>query len=115
MDANLYSQPRPLGWWRFILQFVTVVFAYMAMSLPAVAVFGMGPLGLLLSVVGSMVGGLLVAWLWLRADRALGEAWNLSAFRSGGRTMRDACMPAEAGAAVASAVYTSPRFSCAVE
>ncbi|WP_251567068.1 CPBP family intramembrane glutamic endopeptidase [Erythrobacter sp. 3-20A1M] len=87
MDANLYSQPRPLGWWRFILQFVTVVFAYMAMSLPAVAVFGMGPLGLLLSVVGSMVGGLLVAWLWLRADRALGEAWNLSAFRNGRRTM----------------------------
>ncbi len=86
MDATMHGERRRLGWWYFLLQFATVVFAYIAMSIPGILVFGQGPLGLLLSVVGSSVGGLIVAGAWLKADGALAEAWDLSAFGGTGRT-----------------------------
>ncbi|WP_284124407.1 CPBP family intramembrane glutamic endopeptidase [Parerythrobacter aestuarii] len=68
---------RPLGWGRFVLQFVSVVIVYLAASVPAVLVFGESNTGYLLSVFMSMVAALLVAWAWLQRDGALAEAWNL--------------------------------------
>lgn len=87
MEAAMNTDRKPLGWWYFLLQFATVVFAYFAMSVPAVFAFGLSPLGLLFSVVGSSVGGLLVAFAWLKADGARPKAWNLSPYRSTGRTI----------------------------
>lgn len=67
-----------IGWGRFLLQFTTVIMAYVGMSIPAIIAFGETSWGYLLSVMGSMAGALLVAWAWLRRDGALGEAWNLA-------------------------------------
>jgi membrane protease YdiL (CAAX protease family) len=71
--------PRKLGWGRFALQVVTVALAFIAASLPPVLGFGQtSSAGLALSALSSAAGGLLVAWLWLRSDRALADAFNLS-------------------------------------
>lgn len=73
------AMPRPLGWGRFLLQFVSVTFVYLVASAPPVLIFGMNSsLGLALSAIVSMAAGLFVAWLWLRKDRAVAEAWDLS-------------------------------------
>ena len=68
---------RPLGWGRFLLQFVTVILAWILASIPPVLVFGETNTGILLSTFMGMAVGLLVAWAWLQADGALGAAWNL--------------------------------------
>ena len=77
---------KELGWGRFLLQFGTVALAYFAASVPAAIIFGgvdangelaVSSTGAALSVASSMVGALVVAWLWLRKDGALGKAWNL--------------------------------------
>ncbi len=67
-----------LGWGRFLLQFVTVVIGYVLGSVPPIVIWGETATGYLVSVVSSMAFGLLVAWLWLRKDGAVAEAWNLS-------------------------------------
>ncbi|MDE2560667.1 MAG: CPBP family intramembrane metalloprotease [Sphingomonadales bacterium] len=88
--------PRPLGWRRFLLQFVSVMLVFFLASAPPVLIFGMdSSLGLALSAVTSMIAGLLVAWLWLRSDGAVAEAWNLSPPANWPRTI---------GIAVASAI-----------
>ncbi|MCJ2179973.1 CPBP family intramembrane glutamic endopeptidase [Novosphingobium album (ex Hu et al. 2023)] len=90
------AAPRPLGWGRFLLQFVSVILAYCLASAPPVLFFGMdSALGLGLSAVTSMAAGLFVAWLWLRSDRAVAEAWDLSL---------PASWPGTLGIAVASAI-----------
>lgn len=76
MDTE--TRARPLGWGRFVLQFVTVVVVYLVASVPAILVFGESAWGYLLSVFFSMAGALLVAWFWLMKDGALAEAWTLS-------------------------------------
>ena len=90
------SDARPLGWGMFILQFLTVLVAYFAAQLPPVLIWGyknaQGVLtitstGAAVSTASGMAAGLLVAWAWLRRDRALAEAWNLSAPASWGRTL----------------------------
>jgi len=82
------AAPRPLGWGRFLLQFVSVMLVYGLASAPPVLVFGIdSSLGLALSAVTSMVAGLFVAWLWLSSDRAVAEAWNLSVPASWLRTI----------------------------
>lgn len=68
---------RQLGWGRFTLQFFTVVLAYLLSGIPAIAIWGETSTGAAASVATSMAGALFVSWLWLRADGALGEAWNL--------------------------------------
>ncbi|MHA6332046.1 CPBP family intramembrane glutamic endopeptidase [Qipengyuania sp. CAU 1752] len=78
---------RPLGWGRFLLQFVTVLVAYFVASVPAVLLLGATAWGYLLSVMGSMAAALLVAWLWLRRDRAVAQAWNLARPESWARTL----------------------------
>lgn len=69
---------KPLGWGRFLLQFVTVMLAFLAGSVPAVAIWGMGSLGLAFSTVGSSLFGILAAWLWLRSDNAVAQGFNLA-------------------------------------
>ena len=78
---------RPLGWGRFSAQFITVMIAYIAGSIPAVAIWGMSSLGLALSTVGSALFGIGAAWWWLRRDGAVAEAFALGAPRSWGRTL----------------------------
>ncbi|MFM5949014.1 MAG: lysostaphin resistance A-like protein [Novosphingobium sp.] len=78
---------RPLGWGRFTAQFLTVALAYIIGSVPAVAIWGMSSTGLALSTVGSSLGGIGVAWLWLRKDGAAAEAFALSAPRSWSRAL----------------------------
>lgn len=68
-----------LGWGRFIIQFATVMLVYFVASIPAVVMFGMTSVGLLVSVAGSMAAALILAWLWLRNDGHAAEAWNLRA------------------------------------
>lgn len=75
---NETNPVRPLGWGRFLLQFLTVLIAYFVASVPAVLLLGVTAWGYLLSVMGSMAAALLVAWLWLRRDGALAQAWNLA-------------------------------------
>lgn len=67
-----------LEWGRFLLQFFTVVVGYILGSVPPILIWGQTATGYLISVVSSMVVGLLVAWLWLRRDGIVAEAWNLS-------------------------------------
>ncbi|MBD3728311.1 MAG: CPBP family intramembrane metalloprotease [Sphingomonadales bacterium] len=89
------GEVRPLGWGRFLLQFVTVLFVYIFASVPPVLIFGMdSSLGLALSTVTSMIAGLFVAWLWLRSDRAVAAAWDFSAPASWSRTLGVAAMAA---------------------
>ncbi|EDL47843.1 CPBP family intramembrane glutamic endopeptidase [Erythrobacter sp. SD-21] len=75
-----------IGWGYFILQMLTIGVVYFACSIPAAAIWGeldangqatISSTGAAVSVASSMVGGLLVAWLWLRRDGALAQAWNL--------------------------------------
>jgi membrane protease YdiL (CAAX protease family) len=70
--------PRKLGWGRFALQVVTVVLAYVIASTPPVLLLGQTSTAIALSTLTSAAGGLLVAWLWLRSDRALADAFNLA-------------------------------------
>jgi len=73
------NAPRQLGWGRFTLQFATVLVAYVAATAPPVLLLGQtSSTGLALSTLTGAAGGLLVAWLWLRSDRSVGEAFNLS-------------------------------------
>lgn len=81
------TEPRKLGWGRFALQIVTVALAFVAGSLPPVLAMGQTSTALALSTLTSALAGLLVAWLWLRSDRALAEAFDLSRPASWGRTI----------------------------
>ena len=80
------DKSRPLGWGMFVLQLLIVAFTYFAASLPIALIFGertaggemtIDSTGAALSVAASMVGGLLAAWLLLRREGVVGEAWNL--------------------------------------
>ena len=91
------EEPRPLGWGRFILQAITVTVAYFLPQMVVPFFFiGMPEPGnvpeltsnaALASVVSGALCGLFVAWLWLRADRAVGRAWNFSVPFGWGRTI----------------------------
>lgn len=95
MSAPGAGVPRALGWGRFALQFVSVMLVYTAASVPPVLILGMhSSAGLALSAVTSMAAGLLVAWLWLRSDRAVAVAWNLSMPANWPRTLGIAVMAA---------------------
>jgi membrane protease YdiL (CAAX protease family) len=72
------EEPRKLGWGRFALQIVTVALAFIVASVPPVLLLGETSIALALSAFTSAAGGLLVAWLWLRSDRAVAEAFDLS-------------------------------------
>ena len=79
---------RPLGWGRMILQVGTVLLAYYVPQVIAPFFFIELPTdgrtieltstATLASVCSGAVCGILAAWLWLRADRATGRAWNFS-------------------------------------
>ena len=94
---QMTAETRELGWGRFLLQFGTVALAYFAASIPAAMIWGdidangelvVTSTGAALSVASSMAGALVVAWLWLRKDGALAEAWNLRTPAIGwGRTL----------------------------
>jgi membrane protease YdiL (CAAX protease family) len=90
------TEPRKLGWGRFALQAVTVALAYVAGSVPPVLAMGQTSTALALSTLTSAAAALLVAWLWLRSDRALADAFDLSRPASWTRTFAMAL-----GAAVA--------------
>ena len=70
--------PRKLGWGRFVLQIVTVALAFFFASAPPVMLLGTTSIAVALSAFTSLAGALLVAWLWLRSDRAVAEAFDLS-------------------------------------
>jgi membrane protease YdiL (CAAX protease family) len=72
------TEPHKLGWGRFALQLVTVALAFFLTSTPPVLVLGTTSTALALSALTSAAGALLVAWLWLRSDRAVAEAFDLS-------------------------------------
>lgn len=76
-----------LGWGRFALQVATVVLAFVAASVIPVLALGQESVGLALSALASMLGGLAVAWLWLRRDGAMAAGFNLSAPASWPRTL----------------------------
>ena len=76
-----------LGWGRFTLQFLSVILVYFALGIPGVAIWGETSTGAAVSVASSMAGALFVAWLWLRRDGTLSEAWNLRAPESWPRTL----------------------------
>lgn len=71
------SEVRPLRWGWFLLQFVMVTLAYLIAAMPPVLLLGQTNLGLALSTVGSSLGGIGMAWVWLKWDGAVGEAFNL--------------------------------------
>lgn len=83
-----------LGWGKFLLQFVTVFLTFIAASVPPVLVLGMSATGVLLSVAMSMGGALLVAFLWLRGEGRLAQAWNLARPANWGRTVLHAALAA---------------------
>ncbi len=87
-EQSAVSPPRDLGWPRFLLQLVTVIAAFVAASIPPVVLMGEdSSVGMALSALASMVGGLAVAWLWLRGSPALGMAFNLARPQSWPRTI----------------------------
>jgi len=77
----------PMGWGRFLLQFVTLIVLYFSATAPAIMLLGETSMGALGSVVSSMCVGLLIAWLWMRRDGTLAQAWNLSRPDSWPRTL----------------------------
>ena len=89
--------PRELGWGRFTLQFVTVAIAYFVPQavLPLFFIELPEPgeevvlsnTAVLVSVCSGALFGCLVAWLWLRSDRALGRAWNFTMPDGPGRSV----------------------------
>ncbi|WP_315854899.1 CPBP family intramembrane glutamic endopeptidase [Qipengyuania aquimaris] len=90
------SDAKPLGWGRFVLQFVTIAFVYFAAQFPPVLIWGytneqgvftISSTGAAVSTALGMAAALLVAWMWLRKDGALSEAWNLKAPASWTRTL----------------------------
>ena len=85
---------RRLGWGRFVLQAVSVGLAYVVASVPPVLLLGQTSLAFALSTLTSTLAGLLVAWLWLRSDRALADAFNLALPESWGRALRMAVLAA---------------------
>lgn len=78
---------RPLGWGRFLLQLASVAAAYVICAAPPVLLWGSSSAALALSSCTSAAGGLLVAWLWLRRDGAVREAFDLSRPASWPRTL----------------------------
>jgi membrane protease YdiL (CAAX protease family) len=80
------TEPRKLGWGRFSLQLLTVALAFFVASAPPVLALGETSTAFALSALTSAAGALLVAWLWLRSDRALAEAFDLSRPASWSRT-----------------------------
>lgn len=116
--------PRKLGWGRFALQIVTVALAFIAASLPPVLVLGQtSSVGLALSALTSAAGGLLIAWAWLRSDRALADAFNLSRPASWSRALGMALAAAAAivvvllaGSLVSSAAgFAAPETSGVID
>lgn len=71
------GQVRPLGWGRFLLQLLSVAIAYFAGSIPGVLIWGIDSTGLAMATAGSSAFGILAAWLWLRRDGALAQAFAL--------------------------------------
>ena len=115
-DEPPMDAPRPLGWWRFIAQFVTVMLAYFLpqiivpifmIDLPAAGEeIVLTSSAALASVCSGAVVGIFVAWLWLRADRAVGRAWNFSLPDGVGRTL----LYGVAGAIAIGAIFLGGTF-----
>ncbi len=90
------SPARPLTWWRFLLQSFTVLLVFLGASVIPILDFGnmdgnlpgvrQTSVSLALSALFSMVGALFVAWLWLRRDRAVAQAFNFARPESWART-----------------------------
>ncbi len=98
MTEDIANPPtiRPLGWRRFLLQLVTVLLVYLALStIPLIPLIDLNDPGNIgrdstlwaLSAAVGMAGALLVAWLWLRRDGAAGEAFNFTRPESWRRTL----------------------------
>ena len=90
------TKPRSLGWGLFLLQFFTVAILYMLAQVPPVAIWGnIGPDGQLQisstvmagTTAFGMVVALFVAWLWLRKEGALAEAWKILPTEGWGKTL----------------------------
>jgi membrane protease YdiL (CAAX protease family) len=81
VSAHKTGQPQrqELGWAGFALQFLSVIVVYFACGIPGVAIWGETSTGAAVSVASSMAGALLVAWMWLRREGMVAEAWNLRA------------------------------------
>ncbi len=95
MTEEIANSPtvKPLGWWRFLLQAVTVFLVFILASVIPILDYGNLPeirqtsTTLALSAAFSMGGGLLVAWFWLRRDGAVSEAFNFARPESWQRTI----------------------------
>ena len=85
--ATAAAQVRPLDWGRFILQFATVMAAFLGGAAPAILLLGPTSVGLALSTLCSMVAAVGIAWLWLRSDNAVAIAFDLSRPPSWPRTI----------------------------
>jgi membrane protease YdiL (CAAX protease family) len=102
---------RPLGWWRFLLQLVTVLLVYLVLStiplIPLIDLNNPSNIGRdstlwALSAAVGMAGALLVAWFWLRRDGAVSEAFNFARPESWRRTLAWAL----AGTGIIIAIFT---------
>lgn len=85
-----------LGWGRFLLQFFSVAVIYLLAQVPPVLIWGkidaqgnldMPSEALAGATAFGMAVALFVSWLWLRKDKAVARAWNLSAPTSWPRTL----------------------------
>ena len=77
-DEPAPGQVRDLGWWRFALQFSTVIVAMLLGAVPPVLLLGQSSAGLAISTLASMVAAIAIAWFWLKNDGAAKVAFNLS-------------------------------------
>ena len=79
MPLQLITETKPtLSWWLFLLQFFSVALAFLAGSLPPVVLLGQTSTGMALSSITSMLSALVVAWLWVRREHRVREAFDLS-------------------------------------
>jgi len=90
VSAARQSRSEALRLGRFILQCLTVFLVFAVASAIPVLLLGETSIGLALSAAVGMASGLAVAWLWLRKDGVIGEAFNLSAPQSWSQTLGQA-------------------------
>ena len=94
------AETEPIGYGLFIAQLVTVLVVYLVMStVPAIPAIiaqaqagdtgepDLGSFTVAATVIVGMASALFVAWLWLRREGRVAEAWNFSRPQSWARTL----------------------------
>jgi len=76
-----------IGWLKFALQVGSVVLAYIAFSTLPVMVMGVTSASTALSSFIAMIGGIFVAWLWLRKEGRFVEGLGLLRVDDWGKTL----------------------------